>query len=76
MTTDILIVKVPHVAGSLQAILSLIAKNDIDIEYMYGLSVESNDASIVLKTNSLDKACELFKANGIETMSNEEIASL
>jgi hypothetical protein len=43
---------------------------------MYGLSVESNDASIVLKTNSLDKACELFKANGIETMSNEEIASL
>ncbi|MBE6624590.1 MAG: amino acid-binding protein [Ruminococcaceae bacterium] len=76
MTTEILIVKVPHVAGALQGILSLIAENDIDIEYMYGLSVESTDASIVVKTNSLDKACELFKVNGIDTMSGEEIASL
>ncbi len=76
MLTEILIVKVPHVAGALQSILTLIAENDIDIEYMYGLSVESTDASIVVKTNELDKACELFKANSIDTMSSEEIASL
>ncbi len=76
MLTGILIVKVPHVAGTLQEILALIAENDIDIEYMYGLSVEATDASIVVKTNEIDRACEIFKKNNIETMSKEEIEAL
>ena len=76
MLTDVLIVKVPHTAGSLQKILSIIAENDIDIEYMYGLSVESTDASIVVKTNALDLACKVLKSSHIETMTPEEIATL
>lgn len=76
MLTDVLIVKVPHVSGSLQKILSVIAGNDIDIEYMYGLSVESTDASIVVKTNALDLACKVLKSSHIETMTKEEIESL
>ena len=58
MLTDVLIIKVPHAPGSLQKILELIAEKDVNIEYMYGLSVESEDASIVLKTNDLDVACD------------------
>ena len=61
MITDILIVKVPHVAGSLQERLTIISENNIDIEYMYGLSVEANDATIVVKTNELERACEVLK---------------
>ncbi len=76
MLTDILIVKVPHVAGSLQNILALIAENEIDIEYMYGLSVEANDATIVVKTNELDRACEVLRKNNIGTMTQEEIHAL
>ena len=76
ITTEVLIVKVPHIAGALQEILTVIAENDIDVEYMYGLSVASDDATIVVKTNALDKACELFKAKGIDTMSSEELAAL
>jgi hypothetical protein len=76
MLTDILIVKVPHVAGALQSILSLIADNEIDIEYMYGLSVEANDATIVVKTNALEEACRVLKDNNIGTMTPEEISSL
>ncbi|MBQ8739079.1 MAG: amino acid-binding protein [Clostridia bacterium] len=76
MLTGILIVKVPHVAGALQEILALIAENDIDIEYMYGLSVEATDATIVVKTNEIDRACEVFKKHNIETMSKEEIEAL
>ena len=76
ITTEVLIVKVPHVAGALQEILTVIAENDIDVEYMYGLSVASDDATIVVKTNALDKACELFKTKGIDTMSSEELAAL
>ena len=76
MLTGILIVKVPHVAGALQEILALIAENDIDIEYMYGLSVEATDATIVVKTNEIDRACEVFKKHNIGTMSKEEIEAL
>lgn len=74
--TDVLIVKVPHIAGSLQNILTLIADNEIDIEYMYGLSVEATDATIVVKTNELDRACEVLKNNNIGTMTQEEIHAL
>ena len=76
MITEILIVKVPHVAGALQSILTIIAENDIDIEYMYGLSVEANDASIVVKTNELERAQEVLKGYKIDTMSEDEIESL
>ena len=74
MLTDILIVRVPHVAGSLQQILSLLSDKNVNIEYMYGLYVESKDASIVLKTNDLDSACRVLKEGGIGTITLEEIA--
>lgn len=76
MLTGILIVKVPHVAGALQEILALIAENEIDIEYMYGLSVEATDATIVVKTNEIDRACDVFRKHNIDTMSKEEIEAL
>lgn len=76
MLTEVLIIKVPHVAGSLQSILTVIAEKNVSIEYMYGLSVESTDASIVVKTNELNTACEVLKQYHIDTMSEQEIASL
>ncbi len=76
MLTEVLIIKVPHVAGSLQKILTIIAENDIDVEYMYGLSVEANDASIVVKTNALELACKVLKSSHIDTMSPEELSTL
>ena len=76
MLTEVLIVKVPHVAGSLQSILSAIAKANVSIEYMYGLSVETTDASIVMKTNELDEACSVLKNIHVDTMTSEEISSL
>lgn len=75
MLTDVLILKIPHVAGSLQKILTIIADHGVNIEYMYGLSVEAEDASIVMKTNDLESACNVLKDAGIETMSIEEIAA-
>ena len=76
MLTEVLIIKVPHVAGALQDILSEIAKANISIEYMYGLSVEANDASIVMKTNQLNEACNVLNNKNIGTMTEKEIESL
>ena len=75
MLTEVLIIKVPHVAGALQSILALIAENHISIEYMYGLSIESTDASIVMKTNELELASAILRQEHIDTMSPKEIAS-
>ena len=76
MTTDVLIIKIPHVAGALQGILELIAEKNVNIEYMYGLSVETDDASIVMKTNDLKSACEILAAGKIETLTDAEISKL
>lgn len=76
MLTEVLIIKVPHVAGALQNILSSIAKANVSIEYMYGLSVESTDASIVMKTNELEEACNVLRNINVDTMTKEEISSL
>jgi hypothetical protein len=74
--TDVIIIKIPHKPGSLQEILSRIAAADINIEYMYGLSVRANDASIVMKTTALDTACKVLSQISVDTMSNEEISNL
>ena len=74
MITDVFIIKVPHVAGSLQQILTVIAENDVNVEYMYGLSVESEDASIVMKTNDIDSARKVLSKFNIGTMTLAEIA--
>lgn len=76
MLTEVLIIKVPHIAGALQKILALIAENNISVEYMYGLSVETTDASIVMKTNELEKACSILKQGHIDTMTPKEIEAL
>ena len=76
MLTDVLIIKVPHAPGALQNILELIAEKDVNIEYMYGLSVEAEDASIVLKTNDLESAISVLKSANIDTLTDEEIAAL
>lgn len=67
MLTDVFILKVPHTPGGLQNILRAISDEEISVEYMYGLSVDGADASIVLKTSDLEKADEIFAKRGIET---------
>ena len=48
MLADVLIIKVPHVAGGLQNVLELIAEKNVSVEYMYGLTAGGNDASILI----------------------------
>ena len=73
MLTEIFILKVPHTPGGLQNILRAISEEEINVEYMYGLSVNGKDASIVVKTSDLEKADEVFAKRGIETISFCEI---
>ena len=76
MLTNILIIKIDHVAGSLQKFLSVLSDNDINIEYMYGLSIDGDKAFVVLKASDLDKADKVLNDNGVITISSDELLNI
>ena len=76
MTTDVIIIKVPHAPGALRDILELIAEKNLNVEYMYGLSAKAEGASVVMKTNDLNLACDVLREGGIGTLTDEEIRGL
>ena len=73
MLTDVFIINVSHEPGSLHQILRLISDEAISGEYMYGLSVAGDEASIVLKTSDTDKAKEVFVNRGVKTLTDNEL---
>ena len=76
MLTNVLVLKITHQAGSLQDLLSVLADNDINVEYMYGLSIDGQEASVVLKASDIEKADAILAKNGVKTLSSEEILAL
>lgn len=60
MLANVVIIKIPHTPGSLQNMLKIVVDKEINVEYMYGLTTEGDEASIVIKTSDLEKACEAF----------------
>ena len=76
MLTDVLVLKITHQAGSLQGLLKILSDNDINIEYMYGLSIDGDEASVVLKASNLAKAEQVLVASGVKTLSSDDISVL
>ncbi len=73
MLTDVFILQIPHTPGGLQEVLKVLSDEELSIEYMYGLSVEGGDASIVVKTSDLEKADGIFAKRGIVTLGYEKL---
>ena len=73
LLSDILIIKITNISGSLDETLKVLSKNDISVEYMYGLSIDGTKASIVIKTNVIEETDKIFSSNKIETIGIEEI---
>ena len=76
LLSNVSIIQIAHKVGSLQKLLKVIDDNGINIEYMYGLSIESDDAYVVLKASDIAKVDEILTANGIKTISCEDLANL
>ena len=76
LLSDVSIIQIPHKVGSLQELLKVIDKNGVNIEYMYGLSIESDEAYVVLKASDIEKVDRILKENGIHTISCEELANI
>ena len=76
LLSDVLIIEITHKAGSLQQLLSAIDKGGVSVEYMYGLSIKSDEAHVVLKVSDTEKIGEILSANGVKTLSCQELAKL
>ena len=76
LLSDVSIITIPHKVGSLQMLLKVIDESGVNIEYMYGLSIESEEAYVVLKASNTDKIDKILTDNGIRTRSTEELANL
>ena len=77
MLTDVLVVRLDNKVGSLQAFLSEISKKDINLEYMYGLTIEKEGkASLVIKTSDLAAASDILLKAGAELLTAEDLAAI
>ena len=76
LLSDVSIIKIPHKVGSLQQLLKVIDQKGVNIEYMYGLSIEADDAYVVLKASDINQIDAILAEAGIETISNEHLAAL
>lgn len=76
LLSDVSIIQIPHKVGSLQALLEIIDKNGVNIEYMYGLSIESDEAYVVLKASDIQKVDSILTENGIHTISCKDLANI
>ncbi|MBO5068712.1 MAG: amino acid-binding protein [Clostridia bacterium] len=76
MLTDVIVLKITHQAGSLQGLLKILSDEDINVEYMYGLSIDGDEASVMLKTSDIKKAESVFDKQNVKMLSSSDIASL
>lgn len=76
LLSQVSIIKIPHKAGSLQELLKAIEEGGVNIEYMYGLSIEGEEAYVVLKASDAEKIETIFSAYEITTVTDEHLQGL
>ena len=73
MITDVLVVRIDNKTGSLETLVKNLSDAQINVEYMYGLSIYGDKASIVLKASNVETAEKVLIDNGVETVTSEQI---
>ncbi len=76
LLSNVSIIQIPHKTGSLQELLKVIDENGVNIEYMYGLSIESDEAYVVLKASDTEKVDKILADNGVRTINCEDLAKI
>jgi len=75
--TDVLAVEVPDQPGSLDAILQMICKSDLNVEYMYAFTQKSGEAGMLLfRFDDQEKAIKVLLDGGCKLLTDEEVHAL
>ncbi len=75
LLSDVSIIKISHSVGALKDLLKVIDRSGVNIEYMYGLSIEADDAYVVLKASDIAELDSILTNCGIETISCDHLAN-
>ena len=62
-----------RIDGALQELLKVVDEGGVNIEYMYGLSIESEEAYVVLKASDCVKIEEILKEKAPEVIEGEAL---
>ncbi len=76
MLTDVFVIKIEHKSGSLQQLLDKLSRSGINVEYMYGLSIDGEKAYVVLKASDGETAKALFIKENVATLTSEQISKM
>ncbi|SBV94439.1 ACT domain protein [uncultured delta proteobacterium] len=71
--TSVVAVEVPHVPGGLNAILQMLGKKGINVEYMYAFLQKGDNAVLIFRFNNLDAAMEVLREAKIPILSSEQV---
>lgn len=63
--TDVLALKMEHKVGELHRVLRILCEAGVNIEYMYALCTETDEAAMALKVSDLGMAEALMKDEGV-----------
>ncbi len=75
--TKVVGVSIPDEPGSLAKIVHILARHNINIEYMYAfITVSKKFASVVLRVEDNNKAEAILTANGIRLLEEKDIVSM
>ena len=75
--TQVVGVSIPDVPGSLAKVVNILARHNINIEYMYAfIAVAKQQASVVLRVADNENAEKILKENGISLLDENEITNI
>lgn len=75
--TDVIAVEVPDKPGGLAGVLSALAREGINIEYMYAfVEKSSEDAIVIFRIENIEEGINALKAHGINVLSAEQVYAL
>uniref|UniRef100_A0A7V4G8X8 ACT domain-containing protein n=1 Tax=Desulfobacca acetoxidans TaxID=60893 RepID=A0A7V4G8X8_9BACT len=75
--TEVVAIEVPDRPGGLSSVLQILAKNGINVEYMYAFVQHSGkNAVIIFRFDNLEEAINILLKEGIHIYKGEEVYKL
>lgn len=69
-------VEIPDRPGGLDAVLQIVSKNGINVEYMYALARTGPESAVMIfRFDKADEAVDLLLAHGVPLVPNERLCS-
>ncbi|QGG48273.1 ACT domain-containing protein [Heliorestis convoluta] len=75
--TSVIALEVPDHPGGLASIMEIMARESINIEYLYALPEKTKDTALVIfRVEKIDNAIEVLKEQGIVVLSGDKVYGL